>query len=577
MTVILDCEVPRTLELVVDRLVALKPEGPVEAWLFEDKASRLAGERRLAAAGISARLRSAYKPMLHYFIEDLDRENLKRLIVGYPVVPGASAKRFLLEAYPLCALCPDCELSLIPTQSQGPIYQLETHDSIGAVGIHTVFAPNRRHTDLTGVELLSPTGWLRVPSLGIDESATTDFEMLHAQAVTGVAEQDFGPDQPYFEELNIRITLPAEDLDLGWGDEVLSLREAMHEDIYFSLNEIFQDRAHGDSSARSARPGQIVPQISRSSGRSSVRVETRALSANEPSQPWQALATATHPIGLGQVSSELSNLGGQPLEARSRAGRIVPGIYKRGADAGVIISGGQHANETTGVVGALRAARMLAQRPESHFCVSPVENPDGYALHHRLRAENARHMHHAARYTGLGDDIESRGDAPVYESLIRQQALALVDAKLHINLHGYPAHEWTRPLSGYLPRGFELWTIPKGFFVIMRHHEDWSETASALVAQLTERLAEIPGLVDFNRRQITAYETHAGPASTFAVMNGIPVWQGAMSRHEIPLTLITEFPDETIYGDAFVFGHSVQMQTTIAAYEIYQRLVGATG
>ena len=49
-----------------------------------------------------------------------------------------------------------------------------------------------------------------------------------------------------------------------------------------------------------------------------------------------------------------------------------------------------------------------------------------------------------------------------------------------------------------------------------------------------------------------------------------------MARHKIPLTLITEFPDETIYGDAFVFGHSVQMQTTIAAYEIYQDLAAAS-
>ena len=100
--------------------------------------------------------------------------------------------------------------------------------------------------------------------------------------------------------------------------------------------------------------------------------------------------------------------------------------------------------------------------------------------------------------------------------------------------------------------------------------------AGALVAQLTERLAEIPGLVDYNRKQITAYETHAGPASTFSIMNGIPVSQVCMHRHEIPLTLITEFPDETIYGDDFIFGHSVQMQTTIAAYEIYQSLVGTT-
>ena len=108
-------------------------------------------------------------------------------------------------------------------------------------------APNRWHVDLTGAELLSPTGWLRIPALAIDEAVTTDFETLYAEAVTRVAEQDFGEDQPYFEELNIRIALPAEDRALGWGDEVLSLREAMHEDVYFSLSEIFQARTSGDS------------------------------------------------------------------------------------------------------------------------------------------------------------------------------------------------------------------------------------------------------------------------------------------------------------------------------------------
>ena len=110
-----------------------------------------------------------------------------------------------------------------------------------------------------------------------------------------------------------------------------------------------------------------------------------------------------------------------------------------------------------------------------HFAISPLENPDGYALHHRLRSENAHHMHHAARYTALGDDVESRGDTPVFESVIRKKQLAEMDAKLHLNLHGYPSHEWTRPLSGYLPRGFELWTLPKGFFLIMRHHPEWAE------------------------------------------------------------------------------------------------------
>ena len=54
---------------------------------------------------------------------------------------------------------------------------------------------------------------------------------------------------------------------------------------------------------------------------------------------------------------------------------------------------------------------------------------------------------------------------PPYEIGARNQALELSGAQLHLNLHGYPAHEWTRPFTGYLPRGFELWTIPKGFFL----------------------------------------------------------------------------------------------------------------
>ena len=158
---------------------------------------------------------------------------------------------------------------------------------------------------------------------------------------------------------------------------------------------------------------------------------------------------------------------------------------------------------------------------------------------------------------------------PVFESLIRAQQLARTDARLHLNLHGYPSHEWTRPLSGYLPRGFELWTLPKGFFLIMRHHPEWAETATRLTIATTERLAEVPGLVEYNRRQIEIYEAHAGPASTFKVVNGIPVWVGEF-RHEVPMTMITEFPDETIYGDEFVLGHTAQMTAVLAAYDAWQ-------
>ncbi len=43
-------------------------------------------------------------------------------------------------------------------------------------------------------------------------------------------------------------------------------------------------------------------------------------------------------------------------------------------------------------------------------------------------------------------------------------------------------------------------------------------------------------------------------------------------RHDVPLTLITEYPDETIYGDAFIAAHTAQMATVVAAYDALQSL-----
>ena len=37
----------------------------------------------------------------------------------------------------------------------------------------------------------------------------------------------------------------------------------------------------------------------------------------------------------------------------------------------------------------------------------------------------------------------------------------------------------------------------------------------------------------------------------------------------MPVTLITEYPDETIYGDAFRLAHTTQMNTVLAAIDLY--------
>ena len=65
----------------------------------------------------------------------------------------------------------------------------------------------------------------------------------------------------------------------------------------------------------------------------------------------------------------------------------------------------------------------------THFALIALENPDGYALHRELRAHAPEHMHHAARYTALGDDVEFREQAPFFEREARHQALALCDQR----------------------------------------------------------------------------------------------------------------------------------------------------
>jgi len=568
MTLIFENNFDRTLDALVTRFSTGEAQ-KVEAWTFDDEKSRRNAEAALAAKGVAAKFRSAYKPLLHFFLDDMQLSDLSAVHVVYPVHAACPKNRFLLEAYPLAGLTADVKMTFEAGKSDAFFYDITLTTKDGSESTHKVFAPNRVHTDFIGETLLSPTGWLSIDG-GAGERLETDYEALFHSAANAVATHEWGASEPYFEELNIAVTFPAQDKRLPVGEEVVSLREALHEDFYFSLLEVFQKKSGRPIGDRHLRPGQIVPEI-RFGETISARVETRAFTTSEQAAETQPLDTAKSPIAAGQVRAELTSIEGVPFEARARSGRAVEARYHKGSDKPVIISGGQHPNETTGIVGAIRAAKNLAARPGGHFVISPLENPDGYQIHWRLREDNPLHMHHAARYTAYGDDLEYRSGENLNEKAIRVEAEKLSGAKLHINLHGYPSHEWTRPLSGYVPRGFAMWTVPKGFFLVMRHHAGWTEQAEVLIDRVTRHLAAIPGLVDYNNEQVALFETHAGETG-FRVINGFPCLISIDDRHTVPLTLITEYPDETIYDDAFIAGHTAQMETVLAAYEAIQTI-----
>lgn len=579
--VLLDVALPRTIDQWVDALLARSPaEGcSVEGWLFEGIDARRAAERRLAAAGIAARLHSAYKPLVHHVLDQVALKGLARATVRYPVHPRAPARRFALEAYPLAEMLGGIpfELSPLPSDEGLPHYQVELEWEDGARRLDLVMAPNRIHVDPLGDTQLSPTAWLRVSQDGTlheDGAQESEHEALFRLAIEAVERHPWPPGEPYFQRLDLRIDLPgiafAPPEESGWIDS----REALHEDLYFTLMELFQRRSGRPAGDRRLQPGQIVPDVRPSDGHVRLRVSVgpylsldAAAAIDAPDDLPVPLAEAVRPLSAPRIALALDGIAGRPFTATSRQGRLVRGVYHPGSGPAVLISGGQHANETSGVVGALRAAEVLAARPDAHFALMPLENPDGYALHRELCVHAPRHMHHAARYTALGDDVEYRDAPQLYERGARLQALQLSGADLHVNLHGYPAHEWTRPWTGYIPRGFDFWTIPKGFFLIVRHHAGWGDRARRLTEHVCRQLASSQALMQFNRKQLASYNAHAGDLP-FEVIHGTACMISEVDRQgTAALTLITEFPDETIYGAPFVFAHDAQTATVLAAVD----------
>jgi hypothetical protein len=539
---------PRSLDRLVVRLLRERPGGLTQAWLFEDADARRSSEGLLAEAGVAARLHSAYKPLLCFFLEHVDPAGLIAADIVYPVHPSAHPVRFLSETYPLAALLPAVQVSFRPG---GPAlaYEVALHRDSGWE-THRVPAPNRvRHGRLASC------GWLQAP--GQDGAPLeTECEALFEAALAAVDRQGWRGEGPFFGRLTLTARLPAREWALGWGDEVLSLQEALHEELFFAVRERI-----------GARPGQIVPEVTR--GAPSLRITAAPLSpVPARPRPEEAVEAMRRPPSLKRVARELERLGELRLFGHSREGRAVPGLYKRGAGPAVLVSAAQHGNETSGVVGALRAARALLAAPDAHVAVLPVENVDGYALHLHLAGANPRHMHHAARYDAWGDDPGRRQDGA------SARALALSGARLHVNLHGYPAHEWTRPLSGYLPPGFEEWSLPKGFFLILAHHPHRRAEAEALLEAVAAELAQDPALVALNRRHLAARRAHVDQ-EPFTVRHDVACALSPSSASPAPLTLITEAPDETVLGDDFVLLHTAQMRAALAAVGAYARSCAA--
>lgn len=609
MSVLLDVTLARTLATVEADLLAapaivadVGATDPALVWLFETGSARRAVETRLAARGVRAMVRSAYKPLLHAFLEEIELDGVESVEIRYPVVTGVAASRFALECYPLDALLAGRALVLEPLAERA----LDTVDLVAADGTPTlhyevvlqradgerderqVSVPARWCEDATGRQVLRSCGWR-------DGVLATDLETVFDRALETVGTHPWPVTRrgPFFDRLTIEVRGPFEDVPLALDGEALSLAEAMHEELYFGLLERFARLLGLPVGTRELRPGQIVPVMtSADTDTWHLKVTSEAVGSRSPPQhaavphdgpaELAELAEADRALQPARMLAHLEALGGQGYAAASGRGRAVHGCHVRAtrtARAGetlptVMLSAGQHANEATAPVGVLRAARELQMQGLREFAVTPLLNPDGYALFLRLCERHPSHMHHAARYTARGDDLEC-GD-PALELGALLQARALTAATLHVNCHGYPSHEWTRPFSGYLPRGFELWTIPKGFFLIVRHARGLRDQADRVIDACVAALNDYPPVMAINAEQLARYVRYV-PDHGIDIRSGVPVYVAEVEDPLVPLTLITEAPDETVVGERFRVLQEAQRRVVLAAVAAHVDWVAEPG
>lgn len=576
-TTLCDLTIPSSLDTMVERLSAPGYAGAkVELWVFDGLDRRLAAQHRLRRLEIDASIRCAYKPLVHAALEEIHFNGPETITIRYPVVAEVPDSRFALEAYPIADLAVGLDVRLEPAppvDGAGLVaYEVDLVGRGGVTRTLRVHAPNRFVIDPAGQRVYNPSGWLRVrgttdPALACDDAFDTDQEMAFRAVMDHLAEMARHGAQPFFDRLEMHIEAPFFDRRLPVGHESLSTAEAMHEDLYFSALDVFKTAKGLSLADRTLRPGQLVPVLRGSEGPLRVKLVTQEDPALEHDRSARArqltdLAGAGHWLEPGTIRAHLDDLGGDAFAVRSQRGRPVWGTIIDGPGPGLVITAGQHANETTGPVGALRAAGRLAEEGRSRFCVAPLVNPDGYALFRELSRQHPAHMNHAARFTASGCDLHhvSRG----FENEAHYIGRDRTGATLHMNLHGYPAHEWTRPFAGYIPRHGEAWALPRGFALILLYHPGWEEKGRAILNAVIDALSGNSDLVDLNRQQRDRSSLYAGDFP-LEHRKDVPFIVEQAPKELFPLTIITEAPDETVDGDLFRLFHTAQMTAVLAA------------
>ena len=694
----------RLLAAASDLATALAGDGRrfrIEAYASEGAdvraqlAPRLAARFERAAVNVDAvRVRHAYRPALHWLLEEIEPHlpaTTARLHIGVgrAALGDGVAERWLRELYPVAELIEArrpglrVDLELGPEQ-RPPRYLAQAFDGHGRLLVTASLIPPLSDSALPlGASLPATTGAVRV--LVADEVIAEELVATDADAFWSWFARDVVPELTKcgqagsvaaLHEIAIIAALSEPDERLPLDHETDSVLEALHEDVYFGLLEAF-DRASGSSAPRQLNPGRILPFVrARETAESWAQVTVRAWGSDRVGVATTDGAFVTAPacdaaVRLqalqgrgGQVETLLLAVdgvdGGAAVERLAWASRTCPNTFPSGlrirlasADAAarqiafgpfapppapttlparplhphevlaqaralsartpqarlatphesalgqplavlelgspagpavsrarreawkptVLVSCRQHANEASSTNAAFAWMAELLDDDDLlrrvNVVVHPLENPDGARLHAALCSLAPNHMHHAARYTAFGADLQTdprvRGET-IGESRLRHDAAIRWRPLLHLNNHGYPAHAWIRSHTGFVPRGFEDWSLPVGHLTIVTTHAEHDATGelrTTIADEVAGALATDAGV----RRQTFAQVARSLRYRPFANVpftyhDGFPFWLNHRPRPEAagpnpapraalaPLvTLITEVPDETVSAE----------------------------
>jgi hypothetical protein len=245
-----------------------------------------------------------------------------------------------------------------------------------------------------------------------------------------------------------------------------------------------------------------------------------------------------------------------------------------------------HANEISSTNAGLQLARLLVTNPsyqkflkKLNVIITPMENPDGVTILEEMLQWTPTDKLHAGRYNKAGREYYAEYFNPATlfgEARVKPAIWQRWLPDFCTDNHGFPSHEWDQPFSGYAPRQFRDWWIPRSlFFVYLPFLEEKTGTprrafSEYLKKQLTQAFRNHQSVKHWNRTFSERYWKYRGVWLTEHLKNPTDIqcfalqkrFQSTNFAYRFPavtmIDLITEVADETASGEL--------LKTCIAAH-----------